>query len=450
MKRGVVPILFLLQPLLLFVANAVTPPTPDDFGYSVDLMGPIKGNTQYQVHLSKEILQKCATDCNDMRLFDAGHNEIPYVVIKNESPGEKLETYPLEITSYADEADFALLTLKLPDKHRPIRLIDLDIADRDFLKSVVLEGSHDLKSWNRLAEDSLFDFSSQVDLRKTQIEFAKSDHRYYRLKLMDTRHAGGDSQSIRLKYEGLDFSVDRLKDKKLRIHKVMASTVSKSDRTVVYDEAVFRGLSAEMDKDRHTVIVLEASLPVDKISFDVSNPYYYRKVAVHTSETGKKDSYQFFIQGSIHSFPLSGSTESRNDIQHRTTKHRYYKFIIENQNSPPLNIKSIKFEWAQKYLYFIALADAEKYALYFGNETVQRPNYDLSNFIRQDNWFEQKSEILPSSQTIQNDNYVPGVSKNKKARIERIILSGIVILLVLGIGFWLYKLSGKVFKQEGA
>lgn len=449
MRKSVVFIAFLLLSLMpLSTSDSATSLlTPRDFQYYVDLTGRIKRNTLYKVHLSANVLKKCAAGCSDMRLFGSDHNEVPYVIIENESPGEKHESYTLKITKYTDQIDSTVITMELPEKHRPISLVDLDIADRDFLKNAALYGSHDMKSWNKLVEDTLYDFSFQVDLRKTNIQFTKSSYRYYRIKLIDAQRVGNDHPSIRLKYEGLDFSVDNLKNKKLRIHKMVASTTSKTDRTVVYDNAVFTDFSMHLDEDRNTVIILDADLPADRISFDLSHPYYYRKVSIHTSDTGKEDSYQYFTQGSIYSFPLSGFTEARNDISYPTPKHRYYKFIIENKNNPPLDVRSIKFEWVQKNLYFVALSDSWKYALYFGNGTVYRPDYDLSNFIRQDNWFEQKHEILETVPVTQNADYIPTLSKDKRTQIEKIILTGIVILLVLGIGYWLYKLTGKALKQ---
>ncbi len=450
MRKSVVSIIFLLSWMPLSTTDSATSSTPRDFQYYVDLTGPIKSSTLYQIHLPADILKKCAAECSDMRLFDLDQNETPYVIVENESPGEKNESYTLKITRYTDQMDSVVITMGLPEKHQPISLVDLDIADRDFFKNAVLYGSHDMKAWNKLAEDTLYDFSSQVDLRKTMIQFTKSDYRYYRLKLIDVQRTGNDHPSIRLKYEGLDFSVDNLKNKKLRINKIVGNTASKTDRTVVYDDAVFTNFSAHLDGNRNTIIILDADLPVDRISFDISNPYYYRKLSIHTSDTGKEDSYRFFTQDSIYSFQLSGITQARNDTAHRIPKHRYYKFIIENQNNPPLNIRSIKFEWVRKNLYFAALSDSGKYALYFGNETVHRPDYDLSNFIRQDNWFEQKYAVLETTQARQNANYIPTVSKDKRAQIEKRILTGTVILLVLGIGYWLYKLTGKALKQGGA
>ena len=421
--------------------------TPHDFQYMSELSGQMKGNRLYHIHLSADILKNCAVGCRDIRLFGSDRSEVPYVIILNESPEEKQESYALIITKYDDQADAVVLTMELPEKHRPISSLALNIPNRDFIKTAIVYGSHDRKSWKKLVEDTIYDFTSQVDLRKTRLRFEKSDYRYYRLHLIDARREGADHPSIRLQYDGLNFSVDKLKNKRLRIQEMVASTTGNARTVVVYDKAVFTDFSAQEDENHNTIITVNADLPADIISFELSNPYYFRNVSVLSSETGKEDSYHLLARGSIYSFPLSGNTEVNKAILSSSPKHRYYKFVIENKNNPPLNVRSITFEWVQRNLFFVALSDTGNYVLYVGNGSVEVPNYDLSKFVRQDNWYEQQYGTLDTSSVSHNAGYQPTISKDKRVRIEKTILTGIVIVLVFGIGYWLYRLTGETLKQ---
>lgn len=440
--------LFLLSDIATLSANPVTPLNPDDFQYCVAIEGPIKNNTLYQLRLTDDILKKSNAAYGDIRLFSQDKKEIPYGIIENEHPNEVIEIYPLEIIKYTDDKASGIIDLKLPEKYQPISLIDLDIADRDFKKDIILYGSRDGRIWDLLVKEAIYDFSSQVDLRKTEITFKKAGYRFYRIKLIDTQTAVDAGKAIKLKYESLDFSVNNIQNKKLRINKVVGKTGSKGDKIITYDEANFANFSITTDKDHNTVIILEAALPFDRIYFDISNPYYYRNLGLYYSDTGKDDSFRLLNRSSIYSFPLAGLMETKNYVAYTTVKHSYYKFVIENKNNPLLEIKNIRFQRVQKNLYFVALNGAEKYSLCFGNNVVNRPAYDLQSFISQDNWFRQKYETLSTTQVRQNVNYAPKLPIDKKAKLEKLILTAIVIAMVIGIGYWLYRLATKTNKQD--
>lgn len=448
--RKILSLLLLIWGASVLDAAPTMPPSPNDFQYSADLEGPIKQGILYQGRLSSDVLQKCASDYRDVRLFGPGDKEVPFVILENEYPNEVIETYPLEIIGYVEAADSVVITVKVPDKHLPVSLIDLGITDSDFKKKVVLHGSYDRKKWDALAEEVIYDFSSQVDLRKTTVEFAKADYRFYRIELINTRKSAGSDKSTTLKYEALDFTVNGIQDKKLRINKVDGKTGSTKERTAIHDAKIFTNFSSSLDEAHKTVIILEAALPFDKIFLEISNPYYYRSISLYHSDTGEKNSYRLLTQNSIYSFPLSGLLETKNYIGYKSSKHGYYKFVIDNRNSPPLEIKSIRFEWIQKNLYFIALDDAEKYTLCLGNNIVNRPDYDLSTFIDQNNWFRQKFVNLKTGSVRQNATYTPKTPLDKKARAEKFILTIVVTILVIGISFWLYKLLGKASSKNNS
>lgn len=445
MKKILTAIVFLLFCTASVEASIIL--KPDNFQYCSELEQPAKNSTLYQTWITSDILQKCSTDCSDLRLFDQDNNEIPYVIIGNEHPDEIIETYRLEIVSYSDNPASKVITMKMPDKYRPVSLISLDISERDFKKTVMLYGSHNIKKWDLLVKEAIYDFSSQVALRKTEIKFNKADYRYYRLEIIDDNPSVKSDKSIKLKYEGLDFSADSLEIKNLHISKITGTTGFRKDNIKVYDENNFTTFTVNLDKDRNTVIFLEAGLPFDKIYFDISNPYYHREISLYGSNTGEKDSYKFLTRESIFSFPISDISETKNYIAYQSPKEKFYKIIIQNRNNPPLEIKSIKFLWVQKNLYFVSLNKPSNYSLCFGNNTISGPSYDLANFINHNNWFNQNYEKLNTAQIIQNSDFRERPPEDRKMKIEKIVLIGIVIILVIGIGFWLYRLMREAFKN---
>jgi hypothetical protein len=438
--------------MVLFLActcalgSAIPSYTPDNFQYTGTIRGPLRHGVLYQVHLEAPVLEKCAAGCRDLRVFHNG-KEIPYVVIENRNDGRSPSIYPLEITELDEQGSVTTLIMKMPQKYEPITRLTLDMPDRDFRKNVTLEGSNDLKTWAVVVNDRIYDFTAQVDLRKTHVSFPPADFRYYRLTLRDeTQHVSGE-ETLTLKYQGLDFSVHGRETKKLRISRVMGQTFSETEASAIYDETNMTAYRIEQDKDRNTVIAFETGIPFTRVSFDVSNPYFYRKVAIYSSDTGKENTYKLLQSSSLYRLLFADITEAKSHLDCGTAGNKYYRIVIENRSNPQLEINGVRLGWVQKHLFFVALSDAASYTAGFGNAAIGTPDYDLSTSINRTNWQKVSSDKSEITGITQNPNYTPGLPQDAGKKTEKTVLIVVVCLLVAGISFWLYTLLSKTERK---
>lgn len=418
---------------------------PDDFKYSAEIAGPVQKNTHYQVILPDEILTKCFQDCRDFRLSGPDDSEIPYVVLKNISL-EKIEKYDLEVINYDynDDSGTTVITLKLPHNYKPISIMHLSTTEHDFKRGLQLYGSYEAGKWELIKEDTIYDFSSQVNLRKTEINFKPSDYRYYMIKMLKGQMTDVASENMSLQYNDLQLIVTNLKkDGKISISRFTGQTSSEESRTAVYDEIELKEFDRSIEKEKDTVITFEAPLQFEKVFFNIADPYYYRHVDIFVSDSGKKDSYKLLSKDFIYRFDISGDEEIKDYITCSSKQHKFYKIIINNKDNPPLALQTIKLKWLQKVLYFIGLHDSPSYSLYIGNPLLKQPEYDLSRFIRQDNRDVKVSEPLQISSIVENHAYQPAESPVDRERTEKTVLTFIVILMTAGISFWLYTLLKK-------
>lgn len=433
---------------LVPLAAAAAPLTPRDFQACVDVTGPTRADALYAVHLTGDVLQTCSAGCPDLRLFGPGGAETPFVVIENIAPPEPQEKYPLEITDYAPSGTEAVITMRLPEKHRPVTVLEIHTPDRDFKKRAVLSTSRDNKTWRTVAEDAIYDFSSRVALRKTRIELKRTDDRYFRLKLFDDGEKGPAGTSLRLKYEGLDFSVEGMPRKELQIQGVHALTALYRERVPVYDTKTFPNPAAQTDKDGNTVITLAAGLPVERLSFDIATPFYSRTAAVSSRAEDGNDEFRFVTQGTIYRFVLDGRNEEQTSIDARAPKQAAYRIVIENRGNPPLDVKAVDLSWVRQDLYFLSPAAADRHTLCFGNDTLTRPEYDLGRFITRANLARHSPVSLTTGAVRVNPDYVPKAPKQKRARVEKLILTAVVVVLVIVLGSWLYSLIKKMAQEK--
>jgi len=447
--------LFLAATVLLTMTMAIPAAAQsprDGFQYSVEISGPLKANMLYQAKLSEDVIVRSENDMRDIRLFSPDGTEVPFVILDNETPAEFLQSsYVFDKVEYSEDTSSATITLKLPEKHQPIKSIDLAVANSNFKKDVIVSGSSDMTNWAEITRDTIYDFSSKIDLRKTEIRFQSVEYRYFRLKVIDTDGGSGPegSKSIHLKCEDVDFTFTNMKkDEKLRFDNFTGRTTNnlRRGRSMVFDSKVFTDLKPVIDKNKNSIITFEANLPLDRIYFDIANPYYFRDIKISYSDSGKEDSYQPLTNVSVHSFPLSDVNQVRTDFLVSSRKHRFYRFEIANKNNPALNITSIKFEWVQPIMFFAALGDAPNYTLCVGNPTAPAPEYDLNAFVSQANWFKQKYVTVNSAPPKRNENYKPDTpfDQGKRAQMEKMVLTVLVIGVVIILGFWMFKLMSQV------
>ncbi len=428
------------------IVNAVTAFEEKGFQYSAIMKGPFKMGTLYRLRLSADILEKTGINEGDLRLFDSEKVETPYSILKNMSLSVKTDHIPLKITGYRANKKSVYIIVRVKEgETRSIQSIDLDIKDHNFLKDVTLHGSYNLRRWKLLSQNALYDYSREVNWRNTKIQFDPSNYPYYRIQL-----GGGKTsqKSIRLKYKDLDFNVEGLYSKKLRINKIMGETVEKDVLPTVYDEKRVTDFTQTLDEKGNSIIILRGNVPADEVIFETNHLYYYRNVRVYYSDTGKKKSYRYLIQGVIHRFIRPQSLKERkNRIALEGEKHPYYRFVIENHKNPPVKITGITFRWVQKVLFFIPLNDTDHYTLSLGHPYKDLSEYDIAWFVNQSNWFKQGFKDVPSIVGIRETSQRSDDQKNDWLK-DLNLLTIIVITLVIGLGLWVYFLFRKVLREK--
>jgi hypothetical protein len=416
---------------------------PDDFQYSAKITDPVQINTLYKIHLSEELFRKSSVGFKDLRILDQLNNEIPYVILPAEYPQKLTQYYPLKIKDFKKKAGKISITVELPKEASKLNSVRLNIQNRDFSKKIQLEGSSNQKKWNPVTTDMVYDFTSQVDLRKTTINFETSPYRYYRLTLKDMTLNEEKSETMDFQYNGLHFSVNESATaRKFQINSITGVFLPPSEHLNEYDEHSFKDFTETRDKEGNSVILLDAGRPVQTMNLMIQNPYFYRNIKIYTSDTIEKDdSWTARGNYSIFKFIFDGLSELQTFMWLSSEENKYYKLVIENKNNPVLKVEEIQIRWPRYYLYFAGLEKNFSYTLHFGSSLIHTaPQYDLSRFVRKDNWSILQTTTLQLSQIEKNPHYHPIIPKKHEDLWERRILYVVVFFGVLTMGMWLYQL----------
>lgn len=393
--------------------------------------------------LQREIISETRNGFSDLRVFDDLGNETPYVIYGEIKPQRRSKSFTFNVLLYNETDNVIEIVLERPKKGTAYKKIQFVTSNRDFKKSVRLMAGPDRDTWNEIASDTLFDFSSRIDLRKTTIEIPETDFPYLKVIIQNDLEARQEGTDIKFKYDGLELSVDGNRAKIFRIDRVNGSKGISTPAVEVYDDASFNDLDTSIDTDGNTVIKLGlVNLPVTELTLRVDNPYYHRIVELWTSNTDEKDSYQKAGKGSI--YKISGMNKPEDTIRFQQPQRKYIQLKILNGDNPQLQTSEIKIAWVRQNLYFVPVPE-RTYALCYGADNVNIPQYELKKLIAPEYDKLKQYEIISVNKIQSNPNYTPSVTTvNTMGKLEKSLFTGVILVLVCGLGFWVYRLMKKI------
>ena len=241
-----------------------------------------------------------------------------------------------------------------------------------------------------------------------------------------------------LRYEGLEFKVDGRNASSFRIDRVMGQSPAKARVNRILDTASFKNPSVTTDKNKDTLVHLGGlNLPIETISFDVENPYYFRAVEVWAADVDKEDAYRRVSGGTIYRVP--NMNKSENVITCSLPQTRYVRLKIINRDNPALQVRKAEVAWFRQNLYFIPEA-GKSYSLYFGDENLSTPDYEVGHFIPSDAAKRREFRQLAYGAVQKNPPYNPKAARPKKEAFEKNTLQVVILIIVAGMGFWAYRL----------
>lgn len=422
---------------------------PEHFEHRATLPGPFTKDSLYRVPLTAELLSKSVLRQADIRLFDPQGNEVPYAIVENRAMGSDMYS-DLAIIGPDDAGLSSTLILKVPGHCRSLDGLSITTSAQNFRKKVILAaGSEESPAtWIPVAEDLIFDFSAQVDLRKTAFRFPATTARYLKLTLADPAEAAGAVNTMELRYDGLDFRVSGAAGQPFRIAGVQAISSPERKEPTVYDGKTFENPALALDKDRNTVIRLDVNLPLERVTFDVANPFFYRRVAAFGGAAADDDKQHLVGGATLYALPMAGRTDRQNMFPTQSSQYRYYRFVITNGDNPPLQVRSVTLEWIQRELYFLATSTEPAYTLFVGSDLAYSPNYELNRMVYRGSDFARRSTRLEAGPVERNPAYVPTPTTLEREKTERMVLTAVIVVLLAGMGFWLFRLLRRGFGRS--
>ena len=290
--------------------------------------------------LPDDVLDACRPGLPDLRLSSAGGEEIPYTL------EEAVLSRPSRLALSDVESLPRKETTALLDRGAapaPARSVDLEIAESEFLKPVVLEASQDGTSFREVARGSLF---AGAGVRSTTLRFAANDRRYWRFRFDDRN---GDP-----------------------IHP-SAARVGSTQPQAAPREIPLAATPAPDEPGLLAARLPAGNLGVTALRLTVGDPAFERPARVYERIFFRDEVARRLIGSGVLRRAPGGPDET--EIAVGDPAGRNLEIEIDNADAPPLRVGAVTALARRRAILFSGPGNA---VLLYGSAAAAAPRYDLA------------------------------------------------------------------------
>ena len=309
----------------------------------------------YKVALAPEIIGKLTPNYSDLRLVDKENNEVPYYLEKEAFSVNKRVFKQYKIKEKIKWQNGATVLFIENTAQNAINNIQLQIKNFDVRKRLELAGSNDYNEWFTIKENYVFRSANGGNLTSEvkSLNFPYCDYKYYRIIIYDVF-----SLPINVMKVGYYDTYKEL-GKFNEIEEPQCSYIDTAGVKQTFIQIQFK------DKPYW-----------DKLVFKIEKPtYFYRNAKLAVK---KKDYKGRTYYATLQSLVINSNSDLT--FYANSFKHNNVYLIIDNEDNPPLEIKSIQ-AYQLKHHLVTHLENSNNYKLVFGNnKQLITPNYDIAYF----------------------------------------------------------------------
>lgn len=368
----------------------------------------------YKIPVIPEISGRLSPDYADVRLFNHNGREIPYFWrhARSSDTFNVLKGFKMVSSQQKPGCCSHFVFRNVSEKH--VEKVFLRVHNANVYKKLTIQGSDDQQQWYVVEDRFGFNPSDYIavrnknELRQIPVRLPTSNYKFYKVTIFDSL-------------------TDPLKVHNIGFHK---KKYQKGDYFHIPANSVVQKDSRRSGKSFVTIHFDHAHY-IDDIQFHIKDPLYHRICKLYKI---KKDSTRQLIRR----FMLSSRTHSWVNLQH--IKAETLQLIIDNEDSPPLQISSVAGRQCKSWI--IAKLDANKqYTMKFGHKEKPKPEYDLKHFN------DQIPKGLPviKPRNIHKKKYKTSGTNEFHFLFSKEVWLWIVLILVMGIlGYLTYKITRNI------
>lgn len=451
---------------LAFVCwGAVSPTLADDavFRFLRDVKTPpLKQEELLAITLDTEVFAATQDDLADVRLRDAEEKPVPYLLRKLQTTRARAvrTTWPARDPSARPLDDGGLeITVRFDDDEKRPHPNGLTLISplRNFTQRVRVLTSANAEQWEPAGEETvIFDYSRYMDVRSDSVSFPETGRRYFRIVIDDvtveqesellalTRRLQGAEEIERTEQVTVDrrpFRIERI-DFWREEHQERVT----GDEKTPYPVAEHR---VEEDREKHRTIIRVDTRrqPLTSLELETPDRNFSRHAVVEVEMAqGVTRNWQKIGEATLSRVDFKSLKRDELSISFPESRQAQYRIVIDNRDSPPLTVAGISAEGNVYEVLYLAEPDGHDQLIY-GAADAERAAYDtaaIQELLR--NGFQPSRAELGTEGPSAGG---PPPFKWSKLLNNPLLLGGAVIVLVIALGWGLYRAVKRMDKLPG-
>jgi len=367
------------------------------------------------LELTDEVLEQTEPGSPDLRLY-RGNEELPYAVVTEQDFAATDRVTKAAILNQGTDTQSNLQLEVLVPEGQWIKQLTIATRDKNFIRSIKVEGSRNQQDWLTLTENStIFDLTAEQKSQHLEVNLPPTNFTYLRLTIFN---AGKGS-----------FHLDSVQ---LALQNQAAALQAKVRSFTLLEQSNKDGMQ------EYTFDLQQSHLPVEEFEIVTDDVNFNRTAEIYTSDN--KQDWQQVAQGEFFAYQLDKLTARQLSLMFNSSS-RYIKLKIINQDNTALNIGKILIKGTNPLLVFPADRTQET-SLYWDNKQIQAPVYDIQKF--KSNMDYAKIPMASLGEATANEAYQfkdnrPWTERN--AWLLQGILVVVVVVLLIIIVFSIRKIS---------
>jgi hypothetical protein len=447
--------------LALCTATSAALADDRDFAFSREVkVPPLKQQDLVSIRLDSDVFAATQERLADVRLFDAEGKQVPFLLRKRQTtrPSRTRTTWIAQHVSAKPLGDGGLeITMERDedDKHPQPNGLSLITPLRNFEQRVRVYTSDFGKDWRSAGDEAvIFDYSRYMDVRSDSVPFPETARRHFRI-VVDDVTAEQQSQLVALtrKLQGADETerteqvvVDR---RPFRIDRVEFWREAESDQATGDEKTSYPVSKHRVERDRkekQTVVSIDVERqPLTSLQLETPDRVFSRHAVVEAEKTqGVRRTWEKIGEATLSRVDFKNLKREQLSIPFPESRHSQFRLVIDDRDSPPLEVAGIKAEGNVYEIVYLAVPE-QNYQLVYGSSDAEPAAYDTSALQE---LLHEKFQPAQAGLGAQAPWKGQGPAEIKWSKLANnpFLLGGIIALLVVVLGWGLYRAMRRMEK----
>jgi hypothetical protein len=331
---------------------------------------------------------------SDLRVLDSRGTEVAYLVRKvqtSEVGQERVVWSAAQISARPVGENGLEITLRLDNNDPPPQGLSIETQLKDFEHRVRVDSSPDGQNWTQLGPEHLiFDYSRFIDARNLGTPLPQTADRYFRVVIDDvTADQEQDLLELTRRLRGSEElerdEQTRIVRRPFRVERIVFWGMDERSRIVGDLKTEYPARMTRVrqnDGAKQTEIAIEANgAPLTEIRLKTSTRNFSRQATVQAHDANLPAAVRQIGQALVSKIDFQSLRQEQMSIEFPESRQRSYTVLIENRDSPPLEIDGV-VAYGNTYEVVFLAAPGMAYQIAYGRPGAAAPNYDSATIDR--------------------------------------------------------------------